>query len=290
MLVPFFRIIYKCIMKQTAHIIVVGNEKGGSGKSTVAMHLAVGLLRLGYNVGTIDLDSHQASLTNYMKNRWRAVAEFGEKVPCPAHIHIDRGTSTNVFENRDAERWNVEAAIEDLGRRNDFIIIDTPGSDRFMSVVGHSYADTLVTPVNDSFVDLDLLAKIDPQTLRMMKAGVYTEMVWDLRRQREKRDGRTINWYVMRNRLGAGGRNGEDVGRIVGDLQWSLGFLEAPGFAERALYRELFLQGLTLLDLREGMPQAMNLASINARQEVRNLVRMILPVKDVSTLSLLRTA
>lgn len=281
---------YKHIMSQKAHIIVVGNEKGGSGKSTVAMHLAVGLLRLGYNVGTIDLDSHQGTLTSYMKNRWRAVAEFGEKVPCPAHIHIDRGSSLNVFENRDTERWNVEAAIDDLSAKNEFIVIDTPGSDRFMSVVGHSYADTLVTPVNDSFVDLDLLAKIDPQTLRMTKAGLYTEMVWDLRRQREKRDGRTINWYVMRNRLGAGGRNGEDVGRIVGDLQWSLGFLEAPGFTERALYRELFLQGLTLLDLREGLPQAMSLASINARQEVRNLVRMILPVKDVSTLSLLRTA
>ena len=33
--------------KRGAHVIVVGNEKGGSGKTTVAMHLAVGLLRLG---------------------------------------------------------------------------------------------------------------------------------------------------------------------------------------------------------------------------------------------------
>lgn len=278
-------------MKETkAHIIVVGNEKGGSGKSTVAMHVAVGLLRLGFSVGTIDLDSHQATLTAYMKNRWRTASTSRDKLPAPEHIHVARAGSTDVFENRDLERGWVEGAIDDLASRHDFVVIDTPGSDRFMSVVGHSYADTLITPVNDSFLDLDLLARINPTTQRMAQPGVYTEMVRDLRRQREKRDGRTINWFVMQNRLSAAPDAPQTLSRRVAEeLQWALGFILAPGFCERPIYRELFLQGLTLLDQREGEGKSLSLANINARQEVRNLVRMILPRKDVSTLSLLKT-
>lgn len=282
---------YNSIMSQKAHVIVVGNEKGGSGKSTVAMHVAVGLLRLGFRVGTIDLDSHQATLTSYMKNRWRAASISKDKIPAPEHIHVSRGNSgLDVFENRDRERSWVEGAIEDLSTRHDFVVIDTPGSDRFMSVVGHSYANTLITPVNDSFLDLDLLAKIDPRTMRMTQPGVYTEMVWDLRRQREKMYGQSLNWFVMQNRLGQQEGDIRPASRRVAEeLQWALGFLLAPGFAERPIYRELFLQGLTLLDIREGDKHTLSLANINARQEVRNLVRMILPRKDVSTLSLLKT-
>lgn len=277
-------------MHKKAHVIVVGNEKGGSGKSTVAMHLAVGLLRLGYRVGTVDLDSHQGTLTAYMKNRWRAVSETRDAIPCPEHVHLDRADATDIFQKRDDERQRVEGVIEELSRKNDFIIMDTPGSDRFMSIIGHSHADTLVTPMNDSFVDLDLIAKIDPHTLRMTKPSIYTEMVWDLTRQRQKRDGRTINWFLLRNRLSAlDAKNKQDIGQIVDELQRPLGYTLAPGLTERVVFRELFLQGLTLLDLREGDKHTLSLSNINARQEVRNLVRMILPQKDVSTLSLLKT-
>lgn len=273
-----------------AHVIVVGNEKGGSGKSTVAMHLAVGLLRLGYKVGTVDLDSHQATLTSYMKNRWKYVRDRRGDVPSPEHVHIDRAEGQTVSENRDQERWRVETVVQELAAKNDFVIIDTPGSDRYMSLVGHSLADTLVTPMNDSFIDLDLLAKIDPDTHRLVKPSIYTQMVWDLKRQREQREGRTIQWFVMRNRLSIPEvSNKATVGSIVAELQGPLGFIVAPGFSERVIYRELFLQGLTLLDLREGTQNALSMSNINARQEVRHLVRMILPQKDVSTLSLLKT-
>ena len=281
-----------------AHVIVVGNEKGGSGKSTVALHVAIGLMRLGYAVGTIDLDSHQGTLTSAMKNRWRTIAGStqAQALEMPEHIHIDRAEdATDIFARRDQERWRLESAIDELATRNDFIVIDTPGSDRFLSIVGHSYADTLLTPMNDSFVDLDLIAKIDPQSMRPTKASIYTEMVWDLTRQRQKRDGRTINWFVMRNRLSAEETaHKQDISRLLDDLQRPLGFTVAPGFSEREVFRHLFLHGLTMLDLREDSRWAqrytLNLANINARQEVRNLVRLILPQKEVSTLSLLRTA
>ena len=54
-----------------AHIIVVGNEKGGAGKSTVSMHVATALARMGHKVGTLDLDLRQKTLARYMHNRNR---------------------------------------------------------------------------------------------------------------------------------------------------------------------------------------------------------------------------
>jgi chromosome partitioning protein len=282
--------LFKSSEARKAHIIVVGNEKGGSGKSTVAMHLAIGLLRLGYKVGTVDLDSHQATFTNYMKNRWRHVAETKAELPSPEHIHIDRADGLSVNENRDQERWRVETVAQELSEKNDFVVIDTPGSDRYMSIIGHSLADTLLTPMNDSFIDLDLIAKLDPNTHKMIEPSIYTKMVWDLKQQRQKKDGRTIQWFVMRNRLSATvARNKENIGRIVEQLQGPLGYTLAPGFSERVIFRELFLQGLTLLDLKEGGKNTLSMSHLNARQEVRHLVRTILPQKDVSTLSLLKT-
>jgi len=276
--------------EQKTHIIVIGNEKGGSGKSTIAMHVAIGLLRLGYKVGSIDLDSHQATFTNYMKNRWQNLKETQDTFPSPEHVHIDRAEAESVTENRDQERWRVETVVQELSRNNDFIVIDTPGNDRFMSIIGHSLADTLITPLNDSFVDLDLLAKINPHTHTIIKPSVYSEMVRDLKQQRQKRDGGSLNWFVMRNRVSTmESRNKQIMGRLVEDLQEPLGYTLAPGFTERVIFRELFLQGLTLLDLREGDRNSLSLSNINARQEVRHLIRLILPQKDVSTLSLLKT-
>ncbi len=274
-----------------AKVIVVGNEKGGSGKSTVSMHIAIGLLRLGYKVGTVDLDSHQASLTNYLKNRWRYVAEgYGQDIPSPEHIHIDRAEDDNFIERSEEERWRVEAVVSELSERNDFVIIDTPGSDMYMSMVGHSLADILVTPMNDSFIDLDVIAKIDPHTLRYTGPSIYTKMVDDLKERRINEGKEELQWFIMRNRLSpTDNNNKQDVGRIVEALQQPLGYTLAGGFTERVIFRELFLQGITLLDLKEGARNVLSMSNINARQEVRNLIRAILPKNGVSTLSLLKT-
>ena len=282
--------LFKAQNSHKAHIIVFGNEKGGSGKSTAAMHAAIGLLRLGYKVGTIDLDSHQATLTSYLSNRWRRVKETAENLPCHDHIHIDRTEGAEKLTERAQDIRKVEEAIESLSEANDFIIIDTPGSDRFLSIIGHSFADTIVTPINDSFVDLDLLAKIRPGNFDIIKSSVYTDMVWDLRAQRLKKDGHRIDWVVMRNRLGhLDNKNKTDVGRVLDAISGPLQFRIAPGFGERVIFRELFLDGLTLLDLQEGRPGALSMSNITARQEVRYLVKMILPDHSVSTLSLLKT-
>lgn len=270
-----------------AHVIVVGNEKGGSGKSTVAMHLAVALLRLGYRVGTIDLDSHQATLTHYLRNRWAYARQSEENLPTPEHIHINRLTDDNLMVKRDRERRMLEAALDELSSRTDYIVMDTPGSDRFLSIMGHSYADTLVTPMNDSFIDLDLLAQVDPQSHKIMGTSIYTDMVQDLRAQRLKKDGHHLRWFVMRNRLGhVKARNRHDVGQVLETLAPQLDFQLAPGLGERVIYRELFLKGLTLLDIK----RKLTMAHVTGRHEVRHLVKTVLPEQSVSTLSLLNTA
>ncbi len=249
-------------------IIVFGNEKGGSGKSTAALHVAVGLMLQGHKVGTIDLDLRQGTLTRYLEHRDRAAkASDPGRLPMPRHMPIPRSNETE-------ERERLADAIARLSEDCTTIIIDTPGTDNFLSRLGHSYADTLVTPINDSFIDLDLLAKIDPETHAITGPSVYSEMVWDQRKQRALRDRGSIDWVVMRNRLGhLDARNKRDIADIMEKLSRRIGFRLAHGFGERVIFRELFLKGLTLLDPRSG---GLTMSQIAARHEVRSLIETIL--------------
>ncbi|HBR69848.1 MAG TPA: ATPase, partial [Rhodospirillaceae bacterium] len=172
-----------------AHIIVFGNEKGGSGKSTTAMHTAIALLRLGYRVGTIDLDARQGTLTRYMKNRFEFMKRARKPILSPAHMAIQKSDAETVQEQREEERNMLSLAIYELNHEKcDFIVVDTPGTDSYLSRLGHTYADTLITPMNDSFVDLDLLALIEPDTYNVLGPSVYSRMVNDQRGLKKIRD------------------------------------------------------------------------------------------------------
>ncbi|MBM3524101.1 MAG: ATPase [Alphaproteobacteria bacterium] len=257
-------------------VIVLGNEKGGSGKSTAAMHLIVGLLHAGRRVGSMDVDSRQATLSRYIDNRRATIATKGVGLPMPDHRRVD--LSRQRGEAADAEeRERFETAIADLAGRHEVVVIDTPGSDTFLSRLAHSHADTIVTPMNDSFVDLDLIAKVDPDTLKVAKPSLYAEMVWEQRKQRALRDRSSIDWIVMRNRLASiEARNKRAVGQVLEQLARRIGFRLAPGFGDRVIFRELFLQGLTLLDLsQKGLGVAMSMSHVAARQEVRDLLKAV---------------
>ncbi len=260
-----------------AHIIVVGNQKGGSGKSTTAMHLIVALLHAGYRVGSIDLDDPQATLSAYIANRRRFDETNLIDLPMPEHRHIQRSNRDSVAAAEADERAQLEAQIGSLALVSDFVVIDTPGSDSFLSRYGHSLADTLVTPMNDSFVDLDLLATVDSKTHKVIRPSKYAEMVWDQKKARALRDGSSMDWIVMRNRLAAiDSHNTRAVRQVLDELSRRFGFRTTPGFGERVIFRELFLKGLTLLDLREsGTGVRMNMSHVAARQEVRALVEAI---------------
>ena len=257
-------------------IIVVGNEKGGSGKSTAAMHLVVGLLRAGGRVGSIDVDSRQATLSRYLDNRRATIAAKAPDLPMPEHTRVEFSRARGEEADAD-ERARFEAALADLASRSDVVVIDTPGADTFLSRLAHSHADTIVTPMNDSFVDLDLLAKIDADTLKVVRPSLYAEMVWETKKARALRDGGSIDWIVMRNRLAAvEARNKRAVGEVLERLARRIGFRLAPGFGDRVIFRELFLQGLTLLDLGDRrLGVALSMSHLAARQEVRDLLAAV---------------
>lgn len=257
-------------------IIVLGNEKGGSGKSTTAMHVTVCLLKRGHRVGCIDLDARQGTLSRYVENRRGFSEESGLPLALPQVRHIHRSEHEARAEAEAEEQAVLDDAISHLEDR-DYIVIDTPGSDSHLSRLGHAKADVLITPLNDSFLDLDLLARIDAEGRRVLAPSVYSQMVWE-QRQRRARDGRPpTDWVVMRNRLShVDAHSKRDVGRLLRQLAKRIGFRLAPGFGERMIFRELFPKGLTLLDLREpGAGVPLNMSHLAARQEVRDLFRAI---------------
>ncbi|MGB7267981.1 MAG: division plane positioning ATPase MipZ [Albidovulum sp.] len=267
-----------------AHIIVVGNEKGGSGKSTTCMHVATALVRMGHKVGGLDLDLRQRSFGRYVENRIAYARKEGIDLPIPDYRElpeVDQSTlapSENVFDHR------LSAAVASLEKECDFILIDCPGSHTRLSQVAHSLADTLITPLNDSFIDFDLLARIDPDTSRVTGPSIYSEMVWSARQLRARAGLKPIDWIVLRNRLGAQQmHNKKKVGEALEQLSKRIGFRVVPGFSERVIFRELFPRGLTLLDLRDVGVENLNLSNVAARQEVRDLVKSLnLPDVTVS--------
>ncbi len=259
-----------------AHIIVTGNEKGGSGKSTTAMHIATALARMGHSVGALDLDLRQRSFGRYLENRAAFAAAQGLTLPIPrlgelpAEVPVPAGTEDPSARPED---YRLHAALEDLRRDCDFILIDCPGSHTRFSQLAHAMADTLVTPMNDSFVDFDLLARVDPGSGKVLGPSIYAEMVWAARQGRARAGMGPIDWLVLRNRLGAQAmHNKRRVGTALSDLARRIGFRVAPGFGERVVFRELFPRGLTLLDLREAGGESLSLSNVAARQELRELI------------------
>ena len=250
-----------------AHVLVIGNEKGGSGKSTTAMHIAVLLMGDGAKVSTIDLDARQGTLSRYIENRAAYAGRKAIDLAMPVHAAVQ--ASGDAAD----EKARFEAALEPAVTSADFVIVDTPGSDTHLSRLAHTWADTLLTPLNDSFIDLDLLARIDPETLKIVRPSVYAEAVWKQRQVRAAQGARPVDWIVMRNRLSSlAARNKRDMGTVIEALAKRVGFRTAAGLSERVIYRELFLNGLTLLDLKRGAGPTMTMSHVAARQEVRDLV------------------
>jgi len=258
------------------HMIVLGNEKGGSGKSTTAMHIVVTLLREGYRVGVIDLDARQKTIASYLKNREEYSKKHKQDLPMP----IVRVLPSSKLKDRDvAEQDELERflqTIESLASITDAIVIDCPGNDTHLARLAHAGADTLVTPVNDSFVDIDLLAKVDPETHEVEGGSLYSEMVWEARKLRASTDRSHIDWVVLRNRLGnLNARNKQAVEKVLSKLSKRIGFRYISGLGERVIYRELFLKGLTLMDLKDvgGIDgKGLTMSHVAARQELRLLI------------------
>jgi chromosome partitioning protein len=261
-----------------AHVVVLGNEKGGSGKSTIAMHVTVALMKAGQRVATIDLDCRQQSLTRYIQNRRVWARHKRVTLELPTHRCVARADGPSVEANEAAEFEDLAQAIKAVEKDHDFLVIDTPGSDNYLMRMSHAMADTLITPLNDSFVDFDVLAVVDPATFAVVKESHYAEMVIEERRQRRLVDGVSSDWVVVRNRLSMlGSRNKRLVGGGLTELARRLGFRIAEGIGERVIYREFFPRGLTAFDdLDEAtLGTRPNMSHVSAREEVMQLLSML---------------
>lgn len=264
------------------YIIVLGNEKGGTGKSTIAMHLIVSLLKQGATVASLDLDARQGTLSHYMANRVRTAQQY--PLVMASHTAIVRSESPSVPEAQEEESSRFREALERVWD-HDYIVIDTPGSDTFLSRLAHSFADTLVTPLNDSFIDLDMLIRLEMGKVETLKPSTYAMMVWEQKKEKAIRVGGTIDWIVLRNRLSSlYSKNKEEMHRILGSLSKRLGFRLLSGFCDRVIFRELFIKGTTLLDLQD-TGTALTLSHVAARKELNDLVEALeIPVRKKAAL------
>ena len=245
---------------QKPHVIVFANEKGGTGKSTTAVHVAIALEARGAKVSAFDLDHRQRTTGRYLENRAATAKRTGRELMIPRHATHDGESLARFTETFDA-----------LSEGADFLVIDTPGRDDRFARMAAQRADTLVTPINDSFVDFDLIGQVDPVTYKVTRPSFYAELIWEARKARAKADGSTIDWVVLRNRVQhVEARNMRRVSEALDQLSKRVGFRIIPGLGERVIYRELFPKGLTMLDAREF--GEMGLAHVTARQELREMM------------------
>ncbi len=234
------------------HVITLAGAKGGTGKSTVAVHLAVALIKLGHKVGSIDLDAGQGTMSRYLAHRASLATETGQDFALPRHLPIE---ACRINDRRQAEHEQQTRFAKAIGAFSDcgYVVIDTPGSDCPLAWLGCARADTLITPLNDSLIDIDVLARIDRRKRHVLGPSAYSKRVWEENDRRVARGRKPIDWVVMRNRLApAEGRNNREITGLLQQLAQRMGFRLAHGLGERVVFRELFLHGLTVLDL----PQA----------------------------------
>lgn len=246
------------------HRITFANEKGGTGKSTTAVHVAVALAYSGKRVVAFDLDHRQRTMDRYFENRATTAAK--RKITlASAASHVVSGGSAEEF----------EALVTREAADADFIVIDTPGRDDPLARHAAAETDTLVTPMNDSFVDFDLIGQVEGESFKVKKLSFYAELIWEARLKRSRstieQQRRQMDWVVVRNRTGyTEARNMARIEKALGEMAKRVGFRVAKGLSERVIYRELFPSGLTLLD--KGQLGDLGTSHLVARQELRELV------------------
>ncbi len=263
---------------RTAHVIVVANEKGGTGKSTLSIHISVALLKAGFRVATIDLDTRQRTLTRFLENRasWAVTAPWN--VELPLHHVLDRGNSLNTRDNETAEFGAFAAAIAEVEHEYEFVVIDTPANDSYLMRLAHSLADTLVSPVNDSFVDVDVFSRVHHDRTQRGQVAQYADLVIEARRKRRMVDQGIIDWVLVRNRISSiQSNNAKQVATSLSRLATELQFRPIEGFHDRVIFRELFPIGLTALDpIEEAMrSNTLSASQASARREIDALVAML---------------
>ena len=262
--------------EKKAHIIVVSNEKGGTGKSTIAMHLAVKLMQEGFSVATIDLDGRQGSLSKYIENRKSFCEQKKIALPIPLHYRFEPESNAYLSPG---EREKIGFQIYELSRQVDAVIIDTPGTKNYLFEEAHKYADTVITPITDSLIDLNVIADIDFATGKVAAPGHYANYIWEAKKFLAAQGKPYLNWIVAGNKVSSTrSRNKAQVFEYLEKLSKLYGYRFCEGLKDRVIYRELFLEGLTVLDMQHpDLRMRMSLSHLAAKIEIKNLAEFICP-------------
>lgn len=245
------------------HIIVFANEKGGVGKSTSAFHTCIALCNAGERVAALDVDLRQLTLQRALWARTESEREFGVTLPGPEQIMLAQQNENELEEKLRMARIH-----------HSFIIIDVGGHDSPIARRAIFMADTIVTPVNDSFIDLDMLGRVNPRTGAFMSLGNFARLVEHLKEPGLSLRTKPLDWVVMQNRSRSlGTKNERKVLDALQKIAPEAGFRLVPGLRERVTYRELFPMGLTLFDL-EAIPE-MGRPKPAARDEILAMLRAL---------------
>lgn len=259
-----------------AHIIVISNEKGGTGKSTLSMHLAIDLMQEGFKVACIDLDGRQGTLTKYIENRKKFCQHNQINLAIPAIYTFAPEEDFRLIEK---SREQVSDKIKELSQIYDAIIIDTPGSKNYLFDEAHFHADTLITPISDSLIDLNAIADIDLDSKTIGKPGHYAAFVWEVKKQLAAKGHAYLNWIVVGNKTSTyNSKNKNIVFEYLEKLGKLFGFRFTPGLKDRIIYKELFLMGLTVLDMQHpDLRMKMTMSHLAAKREVKSVSAFICP-------------
>jgi len=248
---------------QRGHIIVFANEKGGVGKSTSAFHTCIALCNAGEKVAALDVDLRQLTLHRALWARQESEREYGVRLPGPEQIML-------VQQNEN----ELEEKLRMARIHHDFIVIDVGGHDSPIARRAIFMADTIVTPVNDSFIDLDMLGRINPRTGEFQTLGNFARLVEHLKEPGLAIRPKPLDWVVMQNRSrNFATKNERKVLDALQQIAPVAGFRIIPGLRERVTYRELFPMGLTLFDL-EAIPDLGKLQP-TAREEIWAMLRAL---------------
>lgn len=268
-----------------AQVLVFGNEKGGVGKTTCAINLIAVLLEEGKKIATIDIDCRQSSLTSYLENRKNYNQHNPDnQVLMPfLHFHIKESTQKDSKAKQEEEQENFLKSLELACRESDYVIIDTPGNVTHLNELAHSKANKILTPITDSFLDFDVLAKVNPQNFNISSPSVYSNMVWQQKIKRaaaskgESKYNASIEWLIIKNRTSSfNSINEKTINNILEKARMKLGFKIISGFSDRVIFRELILEGLSLMDLkRANYKKKFTTSHLLAREELRNFINSI---------------
>jgi chromosome partitioning protein len=251
------------------------------------MHITVALMKAGQRVATIDLDPRQRSFTRYIENRRAWARQVGLNLEIPDHLCFDEKIKQPAADDEVAACEALTDAVAELAGGHDYVVLDTAGHYNPLMRLAHLIADTLITPLNDSFVDLDVLGIVDPEASTVTGTSHYARLVGEARRERQQLEYLLTDWIVLRNRLSPlGSRNKRLVGERLEELSRRLDFRYVEGLAERVIYREFYPRGLTALDAIDAatLGTRPTLSHVTARLEIEKLLKAM-SLGDLTTSS-----